>query len=156
MTSTHLLRCQHADAIAMIGRLLDQLNSYGGPLDAYAITLQLAKLTQLMRVHFAQEDDCLYPALIGSSDPEVADAAKAFQCEIGELWEHYERFIRRWSTSETIAAGFEEFRTEGIVIFDAIEERCTRENELLFPLADTLAARQLGHSPRRDRRSRAA
>ena len=86
MTSTHLLRCQHSDAITMIDRLLRLLDHCGGADHANLIMQQLAKLTQLMRVHFAQEDHCLYPALIASSDPVVAEAAKAFQREMGELW----------------------------------------------------------------------
>ncbi len=136
MTSTHLLRCQHDEAVAMIDRLLVLLGHCGGADHANLIMRQLAKLTQLMRVHFAQEDHCLYPALIASSDPEVAEAAKSFQREMGELWEQYEAFARSWSTSTAIILLFEEFRAECITIFGAIEDRCSRENELLFPLAD--------------------
>ncbi len=136
MTSTHLLRCQHADAMAMIDRLLMLLEHGGGTEHANLIMQQLAKLTQLMRVHFLQEDHCLYPVLIASTDPEVAEAAKSFQREMGELWEQYEAFARGWSTLTAIVLGFDRFKTECIAIFAAIEDRCTRENELLFPLAE--------------------
>ena len=136
MTSTHLLRSQHRDAVAMIDRLLSQLTNYSGPGDAYGIALQLARLTQLMRVHFAQEDYTLYPALIVSPDTDVAEAARAFQRESGELWSQFEAFIRHWSTSTAIAANFDQFRAEGIAICHAIEDRCRRENDLLFPLAE--------------------
>src|SRR5688572_8793682 len=130
MTSTHLLRCQHSDAMAMIDRLLRLLDRCNGADDAALIMMQLAKLTQLMRVHFAQEDHCLYPALIASPDPEVAEAASAFHREMGELWEQYEAFARSWSTSTAIVLMFEEFKGECITIFGAIEDRCSRENEL--------------------------
>ena len=139
MTSTHLLRCQHSDAITMIDRLLRLLDHCGGADHANLIMQQLAKLTQLMRVHFAQEDHCLYPALIASSDPVVAEAAKAFQREMGELWQQYESFARSWSTPSAIIMLFDEFKGECITIFGAIEESCTRENELLFPLADAVS-----------------
>jgi len=139
MTSTHLLRSQHIDAIAMMERLLGLLDHCNGADDASLIMFQLAKLTQLMRVHFAQEDYCLYPALIASSDPEVAEAANAFQREMGELWEQYEAFARSWSTSVAIITNFGEFKAECVAIFGAIEDRCTRENELLFPLADAVS-----------------
>ena len=143
MTSTHLLRSQHSDAIAMMGRLLGLLDHCGGADHANLIMTQLAKLTQLMRVHFAQEDHCLYPALIASTNPEVAEAAKAFQREMGELWEQYEAFARSWSTSTVIILLFEEFKAECITIFGAIEDRCSRENELLFPLADAASQANL-------------
>ena len=136
MTSTHLLRSQHKDAIGMIDRLFSQLTNYGGPGDAYGIALQLARLTQLMRVHFAQEDYTLYPALLASTDLEVAEAAGAFQRESGELWGQFEAFVRHWSTSTAIAANFDQFQAEGIAICHAIEDRCRRENDLLFPLAE--------------------
>jgi hypothetical protein len=89
-----------------------------------------------MRVHFAQEDHCLYPVLIASSEPAVAEAAKAFQREMGELWEQYESFARSWSTPTAIIMLFDEFKGECVTIFGAIEDRCTRENELLFPLVN--------------------
>ena len=136
MTSTHLLRAQHNDAIAMIDRLFGQLASYSGASDAFSIALQLAKLTQLMRVHFAQEDYTLYPALLASADPEVAEAARAFQRESGELWSQFEAFVRHWSTSTAIALNFGQFQADGSAIFHAIEDRCRRENDLLFPLAE--------------------
>lgn len=136
MTSMHLLRSQHRDAVAMIDRLFSQLANYTGPGDAYGIALQLAKLTQLMRVHFAQEDYTLYPKLIASTDANVAETARAFQSESGELWSQFEAFVRHWSTSTAIAGNFGQFRTEGGTIFHAIEDRCRRENDLLFPLAE--------------------
>jgi hypothetical protein len=123
----------------MIDRLLRLLDHCGGADHANLIMQQLAKLTQLMRVHFAQEGHCLYPALVASSDPVVAEAAKAFQREMGELWQQYESFARSWSTPSAIIMLFDEFKGECITIFGAIEDRCTRENELLFPLADAVS-----------------
>jgi hypothetical protein len=143
MTSTYLLRRQHGDAIAMIDRLLGLLDRCNGTDDANQIMLLQAKLTQLMRVHFAHEDYCLYPALIASAEPDVAEAAKAFQREMGELWSQYEGFARTWSTATAIIMFFEEFKAECTTIFAAIEDRCTRENELLFPLADAASQASL-------------
>lgn len=122
----------------MIDRLLVLLGQCGGADHANLIMRQLAKLTQLMRVHFAQEDYCLYPALTASPDPEVAEAARSFKREMGELWEQYEAFARSWSNLTAIITEFDAFKAECIAIFGAIEDRCTRENELLFPLADAV------------------
>ena len=143
MTSTYLLRRQHGDAMAMIDRLLGLLDRCDGTEDAGQMLLLLAKLTQLMRVHFAHEDYCLYPALIASAEPDVAEAAKAFQREMGELWGQYEGFARTWSTATAIIMFFEEFKCECITSFAAIEDRCTREDELLFPLADAVGQTSL-------------
>ncbi|HMI41852.1 MAG TPA: hemerythrin domain-containing protein [Sphingomicrobium sp.] len=143
MTSTYSLRCQHGDAMAMIDRMHGLLGRFDGADDAAQIMLLLAKLTQLMRVHFAQEDYCLYPALIASQDPEVAEAAAAFQREMGELWEQFEGFVRRWSTLTAIILHFDEFKGECITIFAAIDDRCTRENDLLFPLVDAASQTSL-------------
>ena len=143
MTSTFLFRRQHGDAMAMIDRVRRLLDRCHGADRAAEIMLMLTKLTQLMRVHFAQEDYCLYPSLIASADPEVAEAAKAFQREMGELWEQYEGFARTWSTATVIIMFFEEFKAECATIFAAIDDRCSRENELLFPLADAAYRRGL-------------
>jgi hypothetical protein len=136
MTSTQLLRCQHRDAMAMIDRLVGLLDRCDGTDGANQIMLLLAKLTQLMRVHFAHQDYCLYPALIASTEPDAAEAGQAFQREMAQLWDQYEGFARTWSAATAIIMFFEEFKGECTTIFAAIEDRCRREDELLFPLAD--------------------
>jgi len=136
MISTHLLRCQHSDAHMMIDRLLMLLDGCERTDNAAQISKQLAKLTQLMRVHFAQEDHWLYPSLMASADPEVVEAASSFHREMGELWEQYEAFVRGWSTLSAIVLRFDRFKVDCVAVFAAIEDRCARENELLFPLAD--------------------
>ena len=91
---------------------------------------------------FAQEDHCLYPPPDRLDRSRVAETANAFRREMGELWDQYEAFARSWSTRPR---SFSCSRVQGRMhtIFGAIEDRCSRENELLFPLAESGSSRSM-------------
>lgn len=138
MARTDMLRRQHDAAVVIVEEISASIYNFREARDAYAIALKLAKLKGLLRIHFAQEDRSLYPAMMASSDAEVAATAATFQKEMGHLGAAFESFADRWSTSAAIAANFDQFREESADLFGKLANRIERENEDLYRLADTI------------------
>lgn len=147
MIRTDLLRRQHAAASEMVIRIVELIDSYAPDSgDAYRIVTQLAKLNGMLRIHFAQEDHCLYVVMIKSSNPTASCTARAFRSEMGALGDEFEAFMRQWSCSAAIATSFADFRLESWKIFAALDARIERENEQLYPLAEALTDREVRRS----------
>lgn len=134
MGRTATLRRQHDAAVDLVGQIMAQSNGPATPDNAYRIGLLLAKLTGLLRIHFAQEDHSLYPALLAS--PASGLTARHFMDEMGDLAITFDAFTKRWGSSAAIAANFDGFRRESAAVFTALADRVKRENEKLYPLAE--------------------
>ena len=139
MAHTAELRRQHDAATQLMTGISGQIAAYRGPDDACRLTLGVAQLLGLLRVHLTIEDEQLYPELIASDDACTASLARRFAREMGGLAERLEEFAMHWSTSAGIAARLGEFREETRELFAALENRIRRENQQLYPLADRLA-----------------
>ena len=138
MARTDTLRRQHDAAVALVGEIQRKVGSYRGAADAHSILLCLAKLDGLLRIHFAQEDRSLYPAMISSPDLQVASTAAAYQQEMGGLGMTFAQYVARWSGSGSIAGNFTLFRNESASVFAALADRIERENNHPYPLANDM------------------
>lgn len=136
---THM-RQQHDAAEEIAASIVAAIASYRDEYDAIPIARRIAKLNTLLQVHFAYEDMTLYPAMIGGADREAACLARRFHDEMGGLATRFELFARRWSSPITVAANFDEFRSDATVILTDLAARIERENDLLYPLAAKVAA----------------
>lgn len=140
---TASLRRQHDAALAIVAEIV-ALTERMGPApdraDAYAATLLLARLTGTLRIHFAQEDRMLYPALMASSHGDTATVARRFAEEMGQIGPAFAAFAERWSRIDALLADPAGFRRESQAIFAALGRRVARENEELYPLAEALHA----------------
>jgi hemerythrin-like domain-containing protein len=137
MVKTEILRQQHDAALSMAERLIDLVDNYDPATAAIPILMQLNRLLGNLRVHLAQEDDDLYPALMESSDPEVARTAATYVAEMGRLAFDLEWFAQHWSCSASIAGNIDEFRQGAHELVQALAVRIERENRDLYPLAET-------------------
>ena len=150
LATTDSLRRQHHAASLLGTRLRDLVDHYRGGGDAYRVSLQLARLHGLLRLHLIAEDAALYPALLGSGDARTVALAREMQAETGLLAEGLERFMTRWSSSALIGSDFPAFRAELGELLDQLVARIGREDNELYPLADALAVEKA------DERRRAA
>lgn len=139
---TLALRRQHDAALELVNDIMAATPASGQieTIAAYRIGLNLAKLTGLLRIHFAQEDKALYPLMTASAYPEAAVLATGFQREMGGLALAYFEFAKRWAASAAIASDSDGFRRDCAAIFGVLDERIRRENEELYPLADQITA----------------
>ncbi|RST30319.1 hemerythrin domain-containing protein [Sphingomonas ginkgonis] len=140
MPRTATLKNQHDAAEALVVRIKDACRTPPSDAQAFQISLMLAKLTGLLRIHFAQEDEILYPFMEAASDETAARTARAFREEMGGLSATYAAFAERWRNSREMTADFPAFRRECDAVFAALAERIARENRMLYPLADALSA----------------
>ncbi|RVT92487.1 hemerythrin domain-containing protein [Sphingomonas crocodyli] len=139
MSRTANLRRQHDAAVIIVGEINNLLLARPGIEardGAFQASLLLAKLTGLLRIHFAQEDRQLYPSLMASGRGGVAEIARRFFEEMGDLGQAYGAFAQRWESATQILNDPRGFRRESKVIFTALADRITRENEQLYPHAD--------------------
>ena len=138
MSRTANLRRQHDAAIQLSDEILSLSNAADGPANAARIAMTLAKLTGVLRIHFAQEDRVIYPYMLQSADRAAARVALTFQSEMGALSPRFQDYAQRWSTARAIAAGFIDFRSESKWLLSALVHRIRREDAELYPLADAM------------------
>lgn len=137
---TENLRRQHDSALRIAGEITTEANKLAAePCRRHAVivTLQLAKLTGLLKIHFAQEDRSLYPSLMASSRSGVAEVARNFVEEMGQIGPLYEAFAAKWSNADRLVTEPGLFKSECASIFGALAGRIERETNELYPLADT-------------------
>ena len=139
MARTTVMRAQVDTANAMLDRIRIGMNAYDGDAAAYPLSLDLARLAGILRIHFSIADRSLYPFLIAFGSVDTAVLAQKFQREICTLATRFEQFSRRWQSSSAIASNAILFRSEAAVMIMAIRRRLRRETRDLFPLADALA-----------------
>ncbi len=139
MARTDYLRRQHDAALVLAGRLADcaaQLGHQPTRPEAFEATLALARLTGVLRLHFAQEDRQLYPRLMNSDDNQTAITAKKFFDEMGNLGPAYDAYAKKWRSAQAILKAPGEFARQTSDIVAALADRIERENAVLYPLAD--------------------
>ena len=139
------MRAQVDAANAMLDRIRIGMNAYDGDAAAYPLALDLSRLAEILRIHFALADRNLYPFLIASNCPATAALAQDFKRELCTLANRFERFNLRWSSSIAIAANVTLFRGEAAVMIMAIRRRLRRETTELFPIADALDETLVDH-----------
>lgn len=132
------LQAQHDALGGMMLRLVNLVEGFQGSEQAMPITVQLAKLAHLLRLHLATEDECFYPTIMASGEPLAELLAASYRAEVG-IAEEVEVFLRRWNSSAVIEIDFVRFRAGLLALLGKIEERIGRENHELFPMA-----RQIG------------
>src|SRR5581483_5456470 len=93
MSITALLRQQHAELLALAGRISSLL---AAGFDAHDLRSLVSLLVARLRVHLAIEDRVLYPQLAEHRDPAVRQLASALAAEVGDLWARVEQYRDRW------------------------------------------------------------
>jgi hemerythrin-like domain-containing protein len=127
----------HANVMAAVAELR-RLVQGGISSNADTIAKTIVSMSASIKLHLATEDKVLYPALIGSGDKVVSGLAIAFQSDMGAIATAYGEFSRRWNLGSKVAADPEGFRSEADRIFKALHRRIQRENQELYPLAETV------------------
>lgn len=150
MSRTKSLRRQHdaaSEIVAQISTLTEGLVAKPDRNHAYAVAMALGKLTGLLRIHFAQEDKMLYPALMASPDMDVAGVAKRFFDEMGSIGPAFGAFVQRWNSGDAILANPKGFRDDSGRLFGDLMQRIERENSILYPLADAETVEEVRQRP---------
>ena len=135
MNAISKLQAQHDALGRMMLRLINLVEGFQGSGQAMPITMELAKLAHLLRLHLATEDEWFYPAMIASGEPLAELLAASYRAEVGGIAGEVEDFLQRWNSSAVIEIGFVRFRAGLLALLGKIEERIGREDQELYPLA---------------------
>ena len=138
MSRTTTLRRQHGYLIEAAAELNRRAQSIAFPADASEAAMLLAKMVGVVNVHLAAEDKSLYPRMIASPDPAVAETARRFQARMGDVSQTFVAYATRWSTAQPILANTAGFRKETAAVIGALTRRIEQEDETLYPLADAM------------------
>jgi len=127
---------QHEEVLALTRDIEAAARAIADRDAAVAITLQLARLAGILRIHHALEDEILYPALRSSPDPETARRGERLWREVGGVAEAFMHFSGNWKRADTLLAEQHRFRSEAHAMFAMIAHRITIEQREVFPLAE--------------------
>lgn len=126
------LREEHSHLLSLISRLTHIIGRNSPPPAAEFHALRHELASALIR-HLKSEDWLLYPQLMGSSDPKVAQTAQALSMEMGDLANAFVDYAHRWG-SFAIENDWTAYRRETADILGVLTQRITRENRELYPL----------------------
>ncbi len=116
---------------------LKEISGYiqSGTLDnAAAISDALNKMSGVLKMHLASEDESLYPTLLASKDAHVRIVTKSYMEEMGDLAKSYTEFATAFNTPSKIASNPSGFETKFEKIKYALHFRINREEKELYKL----------------------
>ncbi|MDN5326448.1 MAG: hypothetical protein PWP41_1144 [Moorella sp. (in: firmicutes)] len=133
MSSMTLVR-QHKEILDLFARIegMAAENIAGR---SFEILMKLGELSGKVKIHLAQEDQVLYPALLKHKEQQVRETAQRFMQEMGGLSEAFNQFKRRYATTAAIKENPRQFLADIKTITVALTRRIRAEEEELYPLA---------------------
>ena len=132
--ATTRLRRQHAD----LGELATTLAGALEPLEIDAALRAMARLSGLLKVHAAMEDEVLYPRLLAHEDPSVRAVAQRYRAEFGDAYGAFFRMRAGWASRDAVQAKPEAFVADVRAAIGALGSRIRHENEGLYAMVDAL------------------
>lgn len=132
------LQNQHEACLAIVQDIRSRAAHIADRAAAVEITLMLARLTGILRIHLALEDEILYPALRKSNDIRTAEIGERYWREMGGLADVFLDFVDRWKRADVLLAEQTRFRSEAAGVFKALAERIEREHREVYPMAEAL------------------
>ena len=130
------LREEHADLIDIVRRL-EHVIALASPPSQIGLFNLRRELNSKLIGHLTAEDWLLYPRLLNSTDPRVADVAKAYIEEMGGLAAAFAAHNDIWP-APAIHADWSGYCVHSRRIIDALTNRITRENREVYPLLEAL------------------
>ena len=124
LTAEHMELCEIADL------LVAQLRANTPDLSALASIR--GRMTKVLLLHLAQEDQLFYPRMKRSSNPQVRELATRFENEMGTLADTHRSYATRWP-GVAIEKDWNGFRTETQAVVAALRRRIRREEGELYP-----------------------
>ena len=101
---------------------------------AKEISSIISKLSGILSVHLAAEDNYLYPALQKNTDTRIQQTAARFSDEMGALAKVYSSYRNKFMLASQIEAAPADFLKETSGIIDALAKRLQKEDTELYPL----------------------
>jgi hemerythrin-like domain-containing protein len=136
MGQTDSFRRQHQEILGLVNELRPQLVAESLRREAAPVASGLQRLATMLKAHLALEDSSLYPKLIAHADPAVAETARRYQREMGDLQTAFSNYVARWSSASSIQQESDQFVSQTQEVVAALLARVEREDGELYPMAD--------------------
>lgn len=127
-----ILQKQHREILTLLAGLEELVRRGSKP---FEVLMKLGELSGKVKVHLAQEDQVLYPALLRHKDPGIRETAQKFVQEMGGLAEAFGKFKTRYSSLDGLKENPAQFAAELNKIAAALKKRIQAEDQELYPLA---------------------
>ncbi|MCA1660726.1 MAG: hemerythrin domain-containing protein [Novosphingobium sp.] len=131
------LRREHAQLVTIVQRLGEMIAADSPPAVWTELNALRRELASTLIGHLKAEDWMLYPRLLDSPDPEVAETARAFSDEMGGLAAAFMNYAEKWGPI-AIESDWPGYRRDTAAIAQPLMQRITRENQELYPLLERL------------------
>jgi hypothetical protein len=117
--------------------LREQLERFPAPLAANGAQIRTAlrELETVLLRHLAFEDTRLYPVLEAAAPP-IADRARQYREQMGDLSGRFVAFLQRWSPERAIEAEPQAFAQGWSEVRTALEGRMAAEDDDLYDVAE--------------------
>jgi hypothetical protein len=114
-----------------------QLERFPAPVavNAGQIRTALHELETVLLRHLAFEDVRIYPVLEAAA-PAIAERARRYREEMGDLSGGFVAFLRRWSAGHAIEAEPQAFTQAWTAVRTALERRMAAEDDDLYEIAE--------------------
>lgn len=135
MARTDKFREQHkkiGDIVKELQGIMSEKSLSDNPKQAVVL---LGRLSGVIKLHLAMEDESLYPNLAKSADTKVKGVADKFIKEMGGIAKAYLAYADKW-TDKAVKENPKGFISETNGIIKVLGERIQKEESELYPLAD--------------------
>jgi len=140
MAKSDRFRQQHDELLGLANALAATLDTGKLSADGAPARSALSKLAGKLLLHLGAEDEHLYPNLMSSNDASTKKIAQQFVDEMGGIADAFIRYNTKWKTASGIQADAASFIKETKGIYKALADRIDKENNILYPLMDKVAA----------------
>ncbi len=132
------LKRQHHDVANLILEIETNLKVEKVSAAAFELTMKIASLAGLLKMHLKHEDEVLYPKLKASTDLKVRQTAERFISEMGGLSKVFDEYRTSYKSSTQIKDTPAAFIKDTQKIIDALRKRVQKEDQELYLLAERL------------------
>ncbi|HWT06008.1 MAG TPA: hemerythrin domain-containing protein [Xanthomonadales bacterium] len=117
--------------------LREQLERFPAPVAANGphVRTALRDLKTVLGRHLAFEDRRVYPVL-EAAEPAIAERARRYRVEMGDLSDRVVAFLQRWSDDGAVEAEPLAFAQAWDAVRTALERRMTAEDDDLYEIAE--------------------
>jgi Hemerythrin HHE cation binding domain len=136
---TENFRRQHAELQALGAEIARQLTIKNLETNAAHVRRLMAQFAGKLAMHAKMENDALYPRLLAHLDVDVQRRARMLLDEVRHIYGVFGKYERRWPDAAAIANNSAVFVRETLDVLRLLGRRMAREDEELYPLADSAA-----------------
>jgi hemerythrin-like domain-containing protein len=134
MINLENLNRQHETIKREINFIEKEIKKGSSSVNVAETALHISRLAGLLKIHLLEEDQFLYPGLLGCQDDEIENMASVYMNEMGNLASEYTEFKNKYNISSKIKGNVDIFISDAKRIMDVLNKRIQKEDSELYYL----------------------